>query len=52
MEYSTMVKIERAKVLLSDGNLKIYEIAERLGFKDIEYFSKLFKKTTEMTPTE
>jgi two-component system response regulator YesN len=45
-EYITIVKIERAKRLLLDDNLKAYEIAERLGYKDAEYFGGLFKKYT------
>jgi two-component system response regulator YesN len=51
-EYLTMVKMERAKKLIVDGRLKIYEIAEILGFKDIEYFSKLFRKHIGSSPTE
>lgn len=50
IDYITFAKMERAKVLLSDFSLKNYEIADKLGFS-IEYFSKLFKKTYDMTPT-
>ena len=50
-EYVTLAKMERAKVLLNE-DLKTYEIAEMLGFKDTEYFSKVFKKITGLTPTE
>lgn len=52
IEYLTMVKMERAKMLLTDGRLKTYEIADKLGFKDIEYFSRLFKRYTGMPPVE
>lgn len=52
IEYLIMIKMERAKKLVQDGVLKNYEIAEKLGYKDIEYFSKLFKKYTGMSPTE
>lgn len=51
-EYITMIKIERAKLLVVDGSLKNYEIAQKLGYKDSEYFSKLFKKHTKLTPIE
>ena len=51
-EYLTMVKMERAKKLIIDGRLKTYEMAEMLGFKDIEYFSKLFRKHVGSSPTE
>ncbi len=50
VEYLTMVKMERAKKLLADGNLKTYEIAEKLGFKDVEYFSRVFKRTIGIPP--
>lgn len=51
-EYITVVKMERAKKLMADEGMKNYEIAQLLGFKDVEYFSKLFKKTTGLSPTE
>lgn len=50
LEYITMVKVERAKFLLRSGTCKNYEIAERLGFNDHEYFSKIFKKHTGLSP--
>ncbi len=46
IEYLTMVKMERAKQILAIDGLKSYEAAEVLGFKDSEYFAKLFKKYT------
>jgi two-component system response regulator YesN len=52
VEYLTMIKMERAKILLVERRLKTYEIAEKLGFKDIEYFSRLFKKFTGIPPAE
>lgn len=52
IEYLNIVKMERAKKLIGDGRLKAYEVAELLGFKDIEYFSRLFKKNTGLTPTQ
>lgn len=51
-EYLTMVKMERAKKLIGEGSLKNYEIADKLGFRDIEYFSILFKKYTGQCPTK
>lgn len=49
-EYITMVKIERAKKLIIEGLLRNYEIAQKLGYKNVEYFEKLFKKNTGLTP--
>lgn len=48
-EYTTKIKIERAKKLIIEGQLKAYEISEKLGFKDAEYFGRLFKKYTGVT---
>jgi two-component system, response regulator YesN len=50
LEYITMVKMERAKKLLQEGNLKNYQIAEILGFQDSEYFGRLFRKYTGVLP--
>lgn len=46
------VRVEEAKKLLSDPKYKVYEIAETVGFTDVPYFTKLFKKVTGMTPVE
>ncbi len=51
IEYLTRVKIERGKQLMGKG-LKSYEAAETLGFKDAEYFGKLFKKHTGKSLSE
>ncbi len=52
LEYMTMIKMERAKKLLLEENLKNYEIAYKLGFQDHEYFSRVFKKHTGLSLTE
>lgn len=49
-EYISMVKIERAKHLLLTTSMKGYEVAEALGYSDHEYFSKVFKKSTGISP--
>ena len=46
------IKIGRAKQMLVNSHNNISEIAEYLGFLDIQHFSKVFKKKTGMTPTE
>lgn len=52
VEYITMVKMERAKQLIKDENLRSYEIAHILGYNNAEYFGKLFKKYTGLSPVE
>jgi two-component system response regulator YesN len=49
--YITFVKMERSRILLEEGQLRSYEIAEKIGFS-IEYFSKIFKKTYTISPME
>ena len=51
-EYRNHIKIEEAKKLLDSGSMKIYEIAEHLGFENAFYFSKVFKKTEGISPRE
>ena len=51
-EYISQQNIARAKEYMSEGNLKMYEIAERLGFESAFYFSKVFKKVTGFAPRD
>ncbi|MFC3799040.1 helix-turn-helix domain-containing protein [Cohnella sp. GCM10012308] len=48
----TEIRMEQAKRLLADGALKIYEIAERVGYRNGQYFSQVFRKQTGMNPNE
>lgn len=50
-QYLTFLKMRHAEILLSDKCLKIYEIAEGLGYEDVEYFSRIFKNTTGQSPS-
>jgi|GEM_PF-330981 Response regulator containing CheY-like receiver, AAA-type ATPase, and DNA-binding domains len=51
-QFSIKVKMEHAKKLLQCKIYKSYEISEMLGYKDVEYFSKLFRDSTGMFPSE
>lgn len=51
-QYLDGVRIERAKEFLSQNNLMVYQIAEKLGYKNINYFYLKFKKITGMSPRE
>lgn len=51
-EYLTQIRIEESKKLLSETNYSIKEIASLAGYVDEKYYSKLFKKTTGIKPTE
>ena len=50
--YLTRCRMQRAMGLLKEGKLRVYEVAEAVGYKDITYFSGTFKKLTGMSPTE
>ena len=52
IEYFMRKKIERAIELIIEGELSFRTISETLGFQSPEYFSRVFKKQTGMTPTE
>jgi len=52
MEYYQQLKIQRACSYLQFSDLKIKEIAYRLGYFDPFHFSKTFKKEMNMTPKE
>ncbi len=47
--YMTEIRIEKAKTMLTSSNMKIYEIAEKVGFDSPYYFSKVFRDTCGMT---
>ncbi|WP_196592639.1 helix-turn-helix domain-containing protein [Pectinatus sottacetonis] len=49
-EYLTKMKMEHAKYLLRKGKYKTYEISDRLGYANVDYFRRLFKQYTNMTP--
>lgn len=51
-EYISNMKINRAKTMLLEQHMKIYEVAEHLGFESAFYFSKVFKKVEGISPRE
>jgi AraC-like DNA-binding protein len=50
-EYLTMIRMEQAKVLLSEGRLNISQVAYQVGYEDSGYFSKVFKKHFGQSPS-
>lgn len=51
-DFITQVKLERAKELLAQPHVKINEVSEALGFESPAYFTKFFKRATNLTPTD
>ena len=52
IEYLTNVRIENAKRLMTETDMKGYDIAYECGFSDPHYFSYIFKKNTGVSPRE
>jgi YesN/AraC family two-component response regulator len=50
--YLTHVRIDRAKHLLQNYNLKLDEIAALCGYYDAPHFCHVFKRLTKTTPAE
>jgi AraC-like DNA-binding protein len=50
--YITWVRIEKAKLMLNNHPYKLSEVATCCGFQDVNYFCRVFKNRTELTPTE
>ena len=51
MTYFMDLKIEEARRLIVETSLNFTEIAARLSFSSVHYFSKMFKERIGMTPT-
>ena len=52
VDYLTSYRMERAKNLLQDTNMKINMICVQVGYQDAKYFCTLFKKITGVTPNQ
>ena len=52
IEYTTKLRMDYAKEQLSATDRSIKEICRDAGYQDPNYFSRIFKKWTGMTPTE
>jgi AraC-like DNA-binding protein len=50
-DYVSRVRIEKAKNLLLNPNLRISEIAYEVGFQSLTHFNRVFKKITGQSPT-
>lgn len=50
--YIAEIKLEKAKKMLKDSNLKINQIAQKLGFDSASYFIRFFKKYVKYSPQE
>lgn len=51
-QYLTDVRMKKAEEILINPKLKLYQVAELVGYEDANYFAKIFKKKTGMLPSE
>lgn len=51
-DYITNVRISKAYELIKDTNLNITSISKLVGYEDAKYFSKVFKKEMDISPSE
>lgn len=52
MEYFSQLKIQTARRMIREGRLNFTQIAARLGFQSVHYFSRRFRQFTGMSPSE
>lgn len=50
--YLDEVRIRVSRDLLQDSDMKVYEIAEAVGYSNVDYFSLKFKKSLQCSPLE
>ncbi len=50
IQYKNYLKMKKAAELLQTGDFTVSEVAEQLGFEDIYYFNKMFKKYYRLSP--
>ncbi len=51
VNYLTMVRLQKAKDMLKNTDLSNHEISELVGYENVQYFYKVFKKATGQTPS-
>jgi YesN/AraC family two-component response regulator len=50
MQFITGVRVERAREFLETTDLSVAAISKNVGYEDSQYFFRVFKKVTGMTP--
>lgn len=51
-EYFILLKMDKAKLLITNSSTPLQNIASSVGYDDYYHFSKMFKKYTQYSPTE
>ena len=50
--YLTDFRVDRAKEMLADVVINIKDISEKIGYRDSNYFAKVFKRVVGVTPSD
>jgi len=46
------IRIEQSCRLLENSDLRVSEIAARVGYENVKFFNQVFKQTVKLTPRE
>jgi two-component system response regulator YesN len=52
IDYLTNVRISMGKELLKDNTISVKEISQLIGYNNADYFTRVFKRSEGLTPTE
>ena len=52
VEYLNRIRVKKAAGLMGDPSAKVFEIAERVGYRSHHYFCRVFRKVMGVSPTE
>lgn len=52
IDWLSMLRVKKAKELLTNSNFTVKEVCFMVGYKDPNYFSRIFKKRIGITPSE
>lgn len=52
VKYLNQYRVDRAEELIRNTNLKVYEIAEKVGIQDYTYFTQVFRSIKGISPSE
>lgn len=52
IDYLTNIRIKKAMYIMEDPTIKIYDVAELVGYSNQHYFCRAFKKVVGISPTE
>lgn len=51
-EFIRDFRIKHAQEMLGTGKFRVVDVASLVGFQDVQYFSKVFKKETGKSPSD